>query len=292
MKLNQLKGTVLVFISSILFGSYGIWAVLIGKSFGIFFQGYVRSILVLIILIPICVYLKSWRKIEKKDYKLFLWFSLFVVFTQAPLYYAFQNSGVGIASLVFFATYLITQYIFGSVILKEKIGKIKSISLILAIVGLFFIFNTSLGIFSLLALFMASLNGIASGFEVAYTKLLTKYNPIQTSIIAWSAIAMTHFPISILIGEKQIAPTFSSQYLSMVCFAAAGALAFFLVVYGYKYVEASIGGLIGLFEIIFAIIFGAIIFGEKITPSIIIGSIIILTSASLPYIFKKKIILN
>ncbi|MDQ5957579.1 MAG: hypothetical protein QG614_554, partial [Patescibacteria group bacterium] len=158
--IKQIKGSLLVFLSSILFGSYGIWSVLVGKDFGIFFQGYIRALIVLAFLIPICIYFKSWVKIEKGDYKPLTIFSLFVVFTQAPLYYAFQNSGVGIASLVFFTTYLIIQYIFGYLYLAEKIDKIKIVSFILAIVGLLFVFNTSVGVFSLFALLMASLNGV------------------------------------------------------------------------------------------------------------------------------------
>ena len=282
---KQLKGSLFIFLSSILFGSYGIWSVLAGKDFGVFFQGYVRAIMVLVFLIPLCIYMRSWVKIEKKDYKSFALFSLFVVFTQAPLYYAFQHSGVGIASLVFFATYLITQYVFGGLFLSEKIGRIKAISFILAIVGLLFVFNTSIGIFSLFALIMASINGVASGAEIASTKLIRKeFGIIQTSIIGWLAIVITHLPLSILFGEKQILPTLSIHWIAMFCFAVSGMLAFMFVVYGYKTVEASIGGLIGLLEIVFAIIFGAIVFGEKITVSIIMGSIIILCSAMLPYI--------
>lgn len=289
---KQLKGSLLIFLSSILFGSYGIWSVLAGKDFGVFFQGYVRAIMVLLFLIPLCIYFKSWVKIEKRDYKSFALFSFFIVFTQAPLYYAFQHSGVGIASLVFFATYLITQYIFGGLFLGEKIGKIKAISFILAIIGLLFVFNTSVGIFSLFALAMASINGMASGSEIASTKLIRKeFGIIQTSIVGWLAIVITHLPISLLIGEKQIIPTISVHWIAMLCFAISGMLAFMFVVYGYKIVEASIGGLIGLLEIVFAIIFGAMVFGEKITNSIVFGSFIILCSAMLPYlveIYSKK----
>lgn len=285
---KQLKGSLLIFISSILFGSYGIWSILAGKDFGVFFQGYVRAVMVLLFLVPLCIYFKSWVKIEKKDYKPFALFSLFVVFTQAPLYYAFQHSGVGIASLVFFATYLITQYVFGGLFLGEKIGKVKAISFVLATIGLLFVFNTSVGIFSLFALVMASVNGVASGAEIASTKLIRKeFGVIQTSIIGWLAIVVTHLPLSLLLGEKQMMPTFSIEWVAMLCFAISGMLAFMFVVYGYKTVEASIGGLIGLLEIVFAIIFGALVFGEHITLSIIIGSIIILCSAMLPYITEQ-----
>jgi len=59
---------------------------------------------------------------------------------------------------------------------------------------------------------------------------------------------------------------------------------FWLLIAGLKYLEASIGGLVGLMEIIFSITFGILIFGEKLTSQIIIGGIIILIAISLPHI--------
>lgn len=287
--LKQFKGGALVLASSLLFGSYGIWAVLVGTDFGVYYQGYVRALLALLVLIPICFYLKAWGPIQRKDIPVLAVFSLFTVFTQAPLYYAFQNAGVGIASLTFFTAYLIMQYAFGFLVLEEKFTVIKVTSFLLALIGLVFIFDTSLGVFSLFALGMASLNGLASGGEVASTKLFSaEYSPLQASIISWVAIVVTHLPMSLLMGETQLVPAFTIQWGAMLMFAVAGSAAFFLVMLGYKYVEASIGGLIGLLEIIFAIIFGAVVFGEHVTTSIIIGSAIILIAAAIPYLYDLR----
>lgn len=290
--MKNLYGSILVLISSILFGSYGIWSVLLGSDFGVFFQGYIRSGIVLLFLIPICYFTNSWTKMEKPDWKYFYWCCGFAIFTQAPLYYAFQHSGVGISSLIFFAVSLITAYIVGKLLLSEKIDTIKIISLLLAFTGLVFIFYSSLGVFSVFALLMAGLNGIASGGEVSTTKLVpSKFSAVQTSIIVWGSIFITHLPMSFLVGEQQILPQLNIHWLAMFCFAMAGLLAFYLTVEGYKYIEASVGGLVGLLEIVFAIIFGWLAFGEHITYSIIFGSAIILFSAVLPnikdLIYKK-----
>lgn len=286
---NTQKGALYILLSAFLFGSYGIWSVLLGKEFGVFFQGYVRSGLVLLILIPFCYFTNKWVKIKKSDYKSFYWCCCFAIFTQAPLYYAFQNSGIGISSLIFFAVSLVTSYFVGAFLLSEKLNRIKVISLFLAIIGLSFIFYTSLGVFSVFALCMAGLNGVSSGGEVSTTKLIPqKFSAIQISIVIWFTIFITHLPMSLLFGEKQIKPELSTEWVSMICFAIAGVVAFYLVVEGYKYVEASIGGLIGLLEIVFAIIFGVLVFKESLALSIIFGSVIILISASLPHLIKDS----
>lgn len=285
MENNNFKGILLVFFSSILYGSYGIWSVLLGKDFGAFFQGYVRAGIVLLFLIPICYFTKSWQKIERENYKYFLLVVLFASCTQVPLYYAYQNAGVGITSLVLFSFALFTSYLFGKLFLGEKITIIKWISLILGCIGLFLIFFNSLGEYSILALLMAALGGFAVGGQTSASKLIPKkFSAIQTSTITWISGFVIGLPISLILGEKQIIPSFNVQWLSMFVFAAAGLLAFYFVIEGFKKVDASIGGLIGLLEVVFGVAFGVLIFNELLTINMIFGSIIIFIAASLPHL--------
>lgn len=289
MNFSKIKGPLFVFISALLFGSYGIWAVLLGSDFGPFFQGYVRSFLVLVILVPFVLITKSWKPLSIADWKKYAWCVSFAIFTQAPLYYAFQNAGVGVSSLIFFSVSLVTSYVIGFTLLKETPTKVKIISLSLALVGLALTFFSSLEIFSVLALLLAAVNGIASGGEVATTKLIPEnFSTVQTSVIIWGAIFLTHLPLSLLFNEKQVIPTFSIHWIAMLTFALAGICAFWLVIEGFKYVDASIGGLIGLLEIVFAIMFGAVVFNESVTLFIIIGSALIIFAAILPYLSEIK----
>ena len=273
----------MIFISAIGFGSYGVWSKFIGEDFGIFYQGWVRSALVLLFLIPIAYFTKSFKPVKKTDLKWILIPVLFGVATQAPLYYAFINMDIGTATLIFYSMYVITSYVVGKIFLKEKITIPKIISLFLAFLGLFLIFGISLSIFSFLALLMAGFNGIASGGEVATTKKTTeKFSSLQIGIYVWAGILITHLPLSLLFGEKQIVPELNLVWLSMCAFALAGLISFWLVIEGYKYVDASIGGLIGLFEIIAGIGFGFIIFHEELTLLTYLGGGIIILSAMLP----------
>lgn len=284
---KKLQGALYVFLSAILYGSYGVWSVLLGPDFGTFFQAYVRAFLVLSFLIPLCMYYKSWIRIDVRDYKKFSWLIFCVIFTQAPIYYAYQHSGIGITNLIFFSTLLIVQFLFGRFLLKEKFSWIKIISLILALAGLFFVFKNSLGAFSFLALSMAILSGLASGAQSASTKLIPKkYSAIQISILSWGTSLITHMPISLYLGEKQLVPSFSMAWFYMLSFALCGLLTFILVIQGYKYIEASIGGLIGLLEVVFAIIFGYLFFHENLTMVIVFGGAVILFAAILPYMHE------
>ena len=273
----------MIFLSAVGFGSYGIWSKLLGNDFGIFYQGWVRSALVLVILIPLAFLMKDFKPVRKADWKWILVSVLFGVFTQAPLYFAFNNMDIGTATLIFYAIYLITSYVVGRVFIGEKITMVKFISLFLAFIGLTMVFGFSLSRFSLLALILAAINGIASGGEVATTKKSTeKYSSLQIGIYIWAGILITHLPLSLMTGEHQLMPELSTSWLSMVVFAAIGLVSFWLVIEGYKYVDASIGGLIGLVEILSGVVFGILFFSEKLTPMIFWGGLLIMLAAMLP----------
>lgn len=285
---GHFRGTLLVLLSSVLFASYGIWSKLLGLDFGIFYQGWVRSLIVLIILIPIAVITHQWGKIERKDYRWILIPVLFGAATQAPLYYAFVHAGIGISSVIFFTTFLLMSYAVGW-LLGEDITRVKVTSFLLALVGLVLTFGLSIKEFAILALLAAALNGVASGGEVSTTKKVTgRYSSLQISIFIWIGIVVTNLPASLLLGEPQLIPEFSAPWLAMLLYAVAGVIGFWAVVEGFKYIDASIGSLVGLFEIVFGIMFGVIFFSESVTPSIVVGSLLILVAAALPYLLSSN----
>jgi drug/metabolite transporter (DMT)-like permease len=284
---NNAKGISLILTSALMFGSYGVWSKLIGDSFGVFFQSWTRALAVSIILLPILIWKKQLIPIAKKDWK---WMSIFLIFTaltQAPIYYAFTHMDIGSASVLFFVTMLLTMYVVGYAFLGEKMSKVKIISFLFAIAGLYLSFSFSIKAFSLLAALMAILNGIASGGEVAISKKLShNYSALYITWLSWVILFITNAPISFLIGETQHLPALNLTWLYFLIFLLVGLFAFQFIIAGLKYVEASIGGLLGLLEIIFSIIFGILIFGESLEQKALIGAILVITAAALPHVVK------
>lgn len=282
---KQLISYGMILLASILFGSYGVWSKFMGEGdFGIYYQGWVRALIVLILLTPYMLYTKKLRLPKRKDRKWFAVFLGFTVFTQVPLYYGFINTGVGAATLMFYGMYLITSYIIGRFMIGEKITPIKLLSLLLAFTGMAFVYSGATLIFSAFGLIMAALNGIASGGEVSSSKKLTKdYESITPIYYSWVVILLTHLPLSLLFGETQHIPVFDVAWGAMLAYSLAGLLSFWLVVEGYKHIDASIGGLIGLAEIVWALLFGVWLFNESVGPLMIIGVVLVLLAGMLPY---------
>jgi len=281
------RGVYFILTSALMFGSYGVWSKLIGDSFGVFFQGWTRALVISIILLPILIWKKQLIPIAKKDWK---WMSVFLIFTsltQAPIYYAFTHMDIGSASVLFFVTMLLTMYAVGYLFLGEKVSKVKITSFFLAITGLYLSFSFSIKTFSLLAALMAILNGIASGGEVSFSKKLSNnYSALYITWLSWLIVFITNAPISILIGEVQHLPTINLIWLYQLIYVFVGLFAFGFVIAGLKYVEASIGGLLGLLEVIFSIIFGILIFGESLEQKALMGAILVIAAAALPHVAK------
>jgi drug/metabolite transporter (DMT)-like permease len=279
-----------IFLSAVLFGTYGVWSRLMGDVFAPFYQTWVRSLIILALMIPFMLKAKSFRKIKRNDWPAVGIYIAFCLFTQAPLYYAFNHAPIGAVHLSFFSTFVITAYLIGQFYLGERITNIKVVSMVLAFVGLAFVVGGLAIPFALLGLALAALNGIASGGEVATSKKVSsKYPPALLVFWGWVFTVLTHLPLSLLLGEKQVMPEFNTAWLWLVIFAIVNAVAFWLIIVGFRSVDASIGSLIGLLEAVFSVLFGALIFREAMPLSVYVGGAIILIAAGLPDVFGKHL---
>jgi len=284
---KQKKGIIFVMLSALMFGTYGMWSRLIGNSFGAFYQGWTRALIISIILLPILLWNKQIIPIHRKDWGWLTLFLFFTSLTQAPIFYAFNHMDIGSATLLFFVSMLLTMYAVGFLFLGEKISKVKVLSFLLAAAGMYVIFSFSLVFFSLLAALLAIINGIASGGEVSFSKKLSgNYSPLYICWLSWIIILITNFPISLLMREVQYLPSFNAVWLYQLGYTMVSLLGFWLIIKGLKYTQASTGGLIGLFEIVFSILLGIIIFKEKLNLKIIVGAILIIIAAALPHIYN------
>jgi len=282
-----LSGYGIILLSALLFGTYGVWSKLMGPSFTPFYQGWVRALIIMCVMLPFMLKSRSFKKIERRDWPAVGIFIAFCVCTQVPLYYAFNHAPIGSVQLIFYSTFIVTAYLFGKFYLGEIITKLKLVAMLLALIGLVVVFGTAVIRFAPLGLSLAALNGIASGGETSSTKKVSeKYPPSLLVFWGWIFTFLTHLPLSLLLGEKQVVPQFNNAWMWLLIYSVVNAAAFWLAVTGYKHVDASIASLIGLAEVIFAIVFGAIFFHQTITWSIYVGGAIILLAATLPDIWN------
>jgi drug/metabolite transporter (DMT)-like permease len=285
---DRLKGYFFVLASALFYGAYGAFVRLIGPEFGIFYQAWVRAVITLVLLLPFAIIGKHFKPIRKEDRKWFAAILIISIFTQAPIYFAFNHLPLGTATFIFYGLFLITSYVTGWLFLKEKITPIKKLSLLLAFLGLFLTFSLSLSSFSWVAMLLAAFNGVASGSEIALTKKIPRYSSLQIVYYSWLCLFLTHLPLSLWMGEHQYPFAFNGEWLAMFGYVAAGIGGFWFVIEGFKYVDASIGGLIGLLEILFSAFLGVVFFHDHLTLSVLFGGLIIILAAVLPDVYALK----
>ncbi len=162
-------------------------------------------------------------------------------------------------------------------------------SLIIACLGLYITFSFSIIAFALFAALMAIVNGIASGSEISFSKKLSgDYSPLYLSWLSWLVIFITNIIISLYIGETQHPFSFELIWVYQIAYTLVSLVGFWAIIHGLKYAEASIGGLLGLLEIVFSIGFGILIFRQTLNSQVIIGGILIICAIALPYFAEIK----
>lgn len=286
---NNTKGILYISLSALFFATYGVWSHIMGNSFGDFFQAWTRGIIIASILFCIGIATKQIKKIQRKDLIWFCIISLAGGLNQAPYFYAFRNINIGTATLLFYSSLTISSYILGKFFFREKITFIKLLSLFIALLGMFLIFSFSWQMPFIIPAFFAVIAGIMGGLEVVFSKKISnRYPSITVLIYIFVVMFVGNGIISFFAHDNMPSFALSTGWMAQIGYAASMLAAMYFVVLGFRYIEPSIGGILGLSEIIFTIIFGYIFFQQHLNSAVFIGGALILIAAALPNLAVLK----
>jgi drug/metabolite transporter (DMT)-like permease len=276
-------GASLVVLSSLFYASYGIWTKLMGN----FFEGYtasaLRSVLVILILLPIAL---TYHKLEplrlKQNWRYITGMVIASLFTWGPLYYAILHAGVGISLAIAYASIVMGSFFFGWILGRERFTKDKAISAVLGIIGLGLIFSPNTSSLGWVALLAALVSGLSAGANTVFSKQI-RYNATQSTIVLWVASVIANFLMAFVINEHHPSIGWYVQWLYLVFFAIASVIASWSLVKGVKLIDAGAAGVLGLLEIVFGVLFGVIFFHERPDVVALVGMAVIMAAAAIPY---------
>lgn len=283
------RGTLYILISSLFYASYGVWARLMGGVFGEFNQAWSRGLLLLVFVLMYGWHKGIFKPIPREDWKWFIVIALCGGLNQAPYYLGFQGLGVGTGTVIFYATLLIGGYLIGAIFFGERLGLIKVVSLLLALIGIGTIYQLSLApdqLFSALAMMAAAMMGSVAA--VLPKKLSGKYHEFQIMSGYFVVMVIANGVLSSVVGETLPSVSSTTAWLGQLGYAVAMLLANAAVIEGFRYIEASVGSLIGLAEIILGVLLGYILFFEPLSSGVLTGSVLITTAAALPSLAKMR----
>lgn len=276
-------GTGYILISALFYGSYGIWSRMMGGYFGEFSQAWTRGLVLLVFVLVYGLRNKIFRTIARQDWK---WFGIIALcggLNQAPYYFGFQGLGVGTGTVIFYAALLIGGYLIGLIFFKEKMVMAKIVSLLLAIAGILTIYRLSLGVGQVVsALVMVTAALMGSVAAILPKKLSGTYHELQIMMGYFIVMVVANGLLAWIFGETLPLGSIASPWLGQLGYIFAMLLANMAVIEGFRHVEASVGSLIGLAEIILGVLFGYLFFAEPILPSTLVGGLLIVLAAALP----------
>lgn len=283
---QQIKGTLALLILTMLYGFYGVYNRMIGESFGTFSQNWVRNLIVVVVLtMYFIVGRKKLIKIKQKDMPWVIVWLLSGSAIMILLFLAFNNLPLGTVYFLFYSTMITSGFISGMIFFKEKLNLIKVTSITLALVGLTLIYSLAIKPNEIVYVLFALLSGLILGFWNTISKKFSdNYPNLQIVFMDGLASVIVSLLGAFIVKESMPQFTFTSGWVWITLYALTQIASVGLLVYGFKNLEAQIGSIIMPVEVIFATIFGMLVFHEIPTVTTLIGGLLIASASFLPNI--------
>ncbi len=290
-------GTIEILLSGFFFGTIPIFSAFLHKlEVSSFQQAFFRLAISIIIILCIILLFKKIKELEvrKTDLPVFLAYGFFL----SMAYFTYLSSislGTSVIKAVFLTyTQPLFVIIFGKLILKENITKIKSIAAVLSVIGAALILQIWTIDSSSYKLFVGDILAVLNGFFYAfyiitgrYVRIEKKYNYIATTFWSFVLGLVWLTPSWLLIGfitvDKNVVgfslvlPSIAWTFLFGLALLST-VLPYILLNQGLKGVDASHAGVMLLVEPISVVLMGALILQETLNYWQIGGGFLILFS--------------
>lgn len=286
---EETKGIAGLIAATFIYSFFGILTRIVGFEIPVFYASAIRGLVSLAVLAILLFGKRLWISIKRAD---FLWFFIRSVggfFGFIGSYFAFYYIPIGTAYFIFYGGSTIAGYFFGRFLFAEKITRIKLLSLMLALAGLLLIYAQSIGGGNALWMGMAFIGGLGTGVWNTFSKKISgHYSDLQLNFIDFSFSVVFMLILSFLFREHWVAPALNVIWLANALFVVMFLSTGQLMVYGFKRLDAQIGSLIMLSEVLFGVVLGYLFYREIPSDWAILGGVLVITAIVLPEIRWKN----
>lgn len=290
---KKIKGALSIVLATASYGMFGIFSRFINLGFQLFDQNWIRNLFIVSLIgLYFVVNKKYWTKFSRKDIKWVLLWPTSGVPAFLLFYIAVQHLQIGTSYFLLYSTMIVGGYICGKIFFRETLNIIKVVSIIFSFIGLSLIYSVEISGDKILYIICALLAGAFTAiWNTLSKKISDKYPNLQ---LVWTD-ACIGLIVSFLgsLIFREILPPASGAWIWIAIFAIAQIAAVGLTVYGFKNLEAQIASVIMPTEVIFATLFGFLVFKEIPQSTTLMGGVFIALAAALPniviiYDHKKK----
>lgn len=273
----KFRGILFTILSAVIFG---VTPALASLTYGLgnnsLSMTFYRNLFAIPFLFLILKYKKIPLKIERGELKnIFILSLIGVAITTALLYSSYTYIGIGAATTLHFM-YPIFVAMACKFIFKEKLGKGKILSLILAFIGVALFMDTkSSG--NIAGILMALISGGTYAFYILWLdkKDLVKINPYKLSfyIVTFSSFEM--FVGNIFGSYIEVNLPLKAYILMILCSILASIVGIVSFQIGVSIIGSTSAAIFSLFEPITSVISGILLFNESLNINKLIGCLII-----------------
>lgn len=282
MKSKRILGSVFLTIASIIWGAMFVVVKIIVDEVHPIQLVWLEYLIALVFLIGYSVMKREKWHINWPDLKLIFWIGII----GNTISLVAQEMGTGLSNAqtgsVITSTIPAFMIIFGWLILKEKLDKVKIFSVIIAILGVVMIVGLKMsGTNVILGVLLLVLDSIAWALMSVLVKKVKTYSSLQITIMSTvvAVVALTPFILSDLQSLTSINFVDPKVILSLLYIGAVStAVAYVMWNRGLQIVSAGSSGLFYLIQPIVGSFLGWLLLGEQISVGFVIGSAMILAS--------------
>jgi drug/metabolite transporter (DMT)-like permease len=266
--ISQVNGAQALFGAAFLFATTGALVREMGAMWGITAQIFIRSLLVVLILF-VFSYFHRRPKIPREilPYAVILGVmssSNMVLFT-----YGFERTTLSNTYFCSYATTIIVSFLLGTLVLKEKVPKIKTLAIILTIIGLGFYAPSLLA--GATGIIYGVLAGFVSGTGGLVNKRVRKADRIAVMRIQYGMIAIFSLGLTLIMGTPFLRTISWPGTIATVVFALVLIGAGNLLLYGYRHIDINIGSVVLSSELVFGSLLGFLLYREVPTKIEFVG---------------------
>lgn len=282
MKSKRILGSVFLTIASIIWGAMFVVVKIIVDEVHPIQLVWLEYLIALVFLIGYSIMKREKWHINWPDLKLIFWIGII----GNTISLVAQEMGTGLSNAqtgsVITSTIPAFMIIFGWLILKEKLDKVKIFSVIIAILGVVMIVGLKMsGTNVILGVLLLVLDSIAWALMSVLVKKVKTYSSLQITIMSTvvAVVALTPFILSDLQSLTSINFVDPKVILSLLYIGAVStAVAYVMWNRGLQIVSAGSSGLFYLIQPIVGSFLGWLLLGEQISVGFVIGSAMILAS--------------
>ncbi|MBU0978499.1 DMT family transporter [Patescibacteria group bacterium] len=285
--MNKALGFSALFFSALAFGTFGIWIRLLNQEMSIYQQVVLRNGFAFIFAILIVIFTRQLKNINwSKVKKLNLFFYILLVPLAVIAYnVAMLNTKIALATFAFYVGTILTGWVVGIFFFHEKLNAEKWISLTLVLIGIaLFAFpftNRSINLGLIAGVISGVLDGSANGFRKDLSGKISKV--VLVSLTAVGGVLISGFMMSYFNQSLSYLGSISTTaWIIGGLFGALLVIVNYLLLVGFKNFDLGLGSIVLSLELFFALIFGAMVFGEYPTGMEIAGGVFILLANIVP----------